>query len=189
MNTPVFRNLVLNKKTAVLSLIIVFVACSPYLFKVFTVRKHPPETKLTQEESICEAVYRYQFENNVSGQRKNAKIYFLSLGPLEKPRDPSNELISRFRDHKPPVKKVSQCTFSPTEGVRDKNTGEQGLIFGITKVKWISATNVEVEGGYYEAGLSSSGNIYLVVLKNNKWVVVADRMLWISQLLCDVTIV
>jgi hypothetical protein len=200
MNTPVISlsNRILKSKAAILSLVIVFAACGAFLFKTISARTDssagapapaPIDSaakKLVQEEHIREAVFRYQFENNVSGQQKSAKAYFLSLGAAGKPSDPSNELLARFINHNPPVKKVSQCTFSVSEGVKDRSTGERGLVFMITKINWISSTSVEVEGGYYEAGLSGSANRYLVKFKNGKWVVTEDTMLWISWLLRDV---
>ena len=48
------------------------------------------------------------------------------------------------------------------------------------RIKRVSDTKVEVSGGYYEAGLSSSGNTYIVELKEGKWVVTGDTMHWIS---------
>ncbi|MDP2211423.1 MAG: hypothetical protein Q8J63_06790 [Candidatus Aquicultor sp.] len=115
MNTPIIpsRNRILSKKAAIISLIIVIAACSLFLFKVISVPTvtsvktpapvpiDPATKKLAQEESIREAVYRHQFENNASGQRKSAKAYFLSLGTVEKPSDPSDELMGRFKNHKP----------------------------------------------------------------------------------------
>ena len=46
------------------------------------------------------------------------------------------------------------------QGCLGQKTGEQGLIFRVTSIKCISDTEVEAKGGYYEAGLSASGNIY-----------------------------
>jgi hypothetical protein len=88
--------------------------------------------------------------------------------------------MKRFQERQPPVKKVSQCTASAGEGVKDNETGERGLIFRVGAIDWLSRDEVEVEGGYYEAGLSASGNIYSVVREGTRWVVKADRMLWIS---------
>lgn len=135
--------------------------------------------KSTPEDDIRETVFRYQFQHNVSGQQQNAKVYFLSIGTLSGSRDPSDEFMKRFQGHKPPVKKVSQAIAS-VEGVIDKDTGERGLIFRVTRIEWKSEVEVEVEGGYFESGLSASGNIYLVRQEGEKWVVKEDRMLWIS---------
>lgn len=104
-----------------------------------------------------------------------AKVYFLSFG---KDKEPSDEFITRFKDHKPPVKKRSQ-SMGQAE-VIDKETGERGLIFRAVSIKVIDANTVEVGGGYYEAGLSASGNVYTVERNDGKWIVTKDQMLWIS---------
>ena len=127
------------------------------------------------EDDIREAVFRYQFKHNASGQQQNAKAYFLSLG---KDKDPSDLFMVRFKDHKPPVKKRSQATGKFE--VIDKKTGKSGIIFVVSTIKRARGDKVLVDGGYYEAGLSSSGNVYTVERKNNKWVVTKDQMLWIS---------
>ena len=132
--------------------------------------------KLTDEENIREVVFRYQFGHNSSGQQQRAKIYFLSLNEN---RSPGNGFMSRFRGHKPPVKKVSAASVS-ARGVVDKKTGRQGLVFRITGIKWLGETEVEVEGGYFESGHSASTNVYKVSRENGNWVVKEDRLQEIS---------
>jgi hypothetical protein len=127
------------------------------------------------EDDIREAVFRYQFKHNASGQQQNTKVYFLSVG---KNKDPSDAFMARFRNHKPPVKKRSDATGKFE--VIDKKTGDRGLIFSAGTIKQLDNDKVIVDGGYYEAGLSSSGNAYTVERKDNKWVVTKDQMLWIS---------
>jgi hypothetical protein len=90
--------------------------------------------------------------------------------------------MRRFEGHTPVVKKVSEAIVSSSEvtGVKDKKTGQRGLIFNQRTIKWDENDHVEVEGGYYEAGLSASGNTYSVVKENNEWVVTKSEMHWIS---------
>jgi hypothetical protein len=147
---------------------------------------------VTIEDDIREAVFRYQFEHNASEQQQSAKAYFLSLsndllpgspmpGPIPaKGRDPDDAFVKRFQGHKPPVKKISQSTISPFEGVKDRETGEEGLIFWVTHIRWKKDTEVEVDGGYYEGGRSSSINLYRVVREGDRWVVKEDRLIAIS---------
>jgi hypothetical protein len=140
--------------------------------------------RLSQEDNIREAVFRYQFDHNASGQQKRATVYCLSVGEKhvgEKHTDPFDEFMKRFADHKPPVRKRSECDVDPLNGVIDKRTGKPGLVFRVTSITWISDTEVEVAGGYYEAGLSSSGNTYTVTRQHGKWKVSNDKMEWISQ--------
>lgn len=129
------------------------------------------------EDDVREAVFLFQFDHNASGLQQNAKVYFLSLGGGD--RDPSDEFMERFRGLKPPVKKVSECTASVT-GVKDKETGEHGLIFRVTSIKWVSDSEVEVEGGYHEASESASGNTYLLLREGERWFVKEHRMNWIK---------
>lgn len=56
----------------------------------------------------------------------------------------------------------------------------KALIFRVTSIKWKSDTEVDVSGGYYEAGLSASGNTYTVKKEKGKWKVTNDKMHWIS---------
>ncbi len=135
--------------------------------------------RLSQEDNIREAVFRYQFDHNASGQQKRATVYCLSVG--EKHTDPSDEFMKRFADHKPPVRKVSACQTDPYKGVIDKRTGTPGLVFRVTGIRWISDNEVEASGGYYEAGLSSSGNTYAGTKQHGTWKVSSDKMNWISQ--------
>lgn len=130
------------------------------------------------EADIREAVFHYQFKRNASGQQQRASAYFLIIG--EQDGNPSDEFIRRFASHSPPVKPASRCWSSMRRGVVDKDTGRSGLIFSVGSIKWINDTEVEVSGGYYEAGLSSSGNIYFVKRRGGKWEVTGDKMLWIS---------
>ena len=64
--------------------------------------------RLTQENDIREAVFRYQFNHNSSIQGKSAAVYCLSVG--EKNADPPDDLIRRFAAFKPPVRKASDWT-------------------------------------------------------------------------------
>jgi hypothetical protein len=142
-----------------------------------------PPSRPVQEEDIRETVFRYQFAHNASGLQQTAEFYCLSLGEVsdQDNLDPSDELMRRFQDHQPPVKKASQCDADMSQGVTDRATGQQqGLIFRVTSIKWINDAEVEVEGGYYEAGLSASGNVYRVVKESGRWIVKEDKMLWIS---------
>lgn len=113
---------------------------------------------------ICEALFRYQFKNNASGAQQNAEAYFLSIYEADPPKD----LMARFEKSIPHVKLGSEFKVG------------SGLKFRIRSVKMLDKNNVEIEGGYYEAGLSSSGNTYQLQKKNSKWQVISDKMKWIS---------
>jgi hypothetical protein len=135
-------------------------------------------TRLHEEDDVREAVFRYQFEHNSSGQQKRASVYCLSIGENT---DPSDEFIKRFANHSPPVRKISGCNVGPYDGVVDKLTHKLGLVFRVSSINWISGTEVEATGGYYEAGLSASGDTYTVRKRLGKWRVAKDKMNWISE--------
>jgi hypothetical protein len=135
---------------------------------------------LTVDDQVREAVFRHLFTHNASGMKDSAPVYFLSVGEADKPRDPSPELMARFAGHKPRVEPVSHARVSFDEGVRHRDTGEQGIIFRITSLKRVSENVVEAEGGYYVGNLSASGNVFRVERIAGVWVVTGDKMEWIA---------
>lgn len=164
----------------------------------FSFYKNPPARRV-QEDNIRETVLRYQFQHNGSGIQQNAGAYYISLydegvepaSPVkefalivhalvfDRPGVPSDGFIRRFRGHSPPVKKVSQCILE-INGIRDRKTGQRGLMLSVGRIKWINDQTVEVNGGYYEGGMSASGNTYRVVRREKTWVVVSDKLEWVS---------
>jgi hypothetical protein len=127
-------------------------------------------------DAIYEVSFRYMFSNNASGQQKSAGVYCLAVGG----EDPAAEFLARFAGFHPPIRKASDCTASIEEGVLEKATGVRGLQFRIDEIRNKTSTTAEVIGGYYEGGLSSSGNVYFLEKKDGLWVVVRDVMEWIS---------
>ena len=125
--------------------------------------------RITAEDDVREAVFRHLFQHNASGLQKNAKAYFLNV---EKGADPADVFLNRFTGHAPPVKKASQSRRGARSSqVEDKETGAPGLVFSITRITWLSDTEAEVHGGYYEANLSASFGSYRVKKINGKWIV------------------
>jgi len=150
------------------------------LFVFASVGLSADDARKSQEDDIRESVFRWQFEHNASEQQENARVYFLEIGKKE--GDPSDEFIKRFAGNKLPVRKRSECSVNMgrSVGVLDKKTGEKGLILSVRSIEWKSDTEVDVKGGYYEHGLSASGNTYTLKKVNGKWKVTNDKMNWIS---------
>ncbi len=150
------------------------------------------DSREAEEAAILEAVFRYQYEHNSSGAQSNVDFYFLSFGSIGENEDPSLAFMARFEGHSPKVEPVSLSitsaqstasilsTASAVSGVSHEEHGGRGLIFRIEHIRWIDGHTVEVDGGYYEARRSSSGNTYKVERRRGRWVVTDDRMLWIS---------
>jgi hypothetical protein len=114
--------------------------------------------------SIYEAVFRHQFESNSSGMKSAAPAYFLSI----EGRDPPADLLNRFAGNQPPVRPGSEYQMG------------LGLLFHVDGIREIDPATIEVDGGYHEAELSSSGNTYRVQRRGGSWIVISDEMHWIS---------
>ncbi len=123
------------------------------------------------------ALANFIIENNASGGQQNVEYYFLKIDG----GDPSEDFIARFADRKPAVLPASLAEASADKGVLHKETKERGLIFSIDKIEWVSDTEVKVSWGYYEAGLSASGNTATLKLEGKGWTVINDQMHWISK--------
>ena len=119
------------------------------------------------EADIAEAVFRYQFDHNASRIQKRAEKYCLSL-PGE--RMPDAEFLKRFEGNHPPAAAADQC---------ERKSG-RNLFFRVQKLDWRKDTEVWVRGGYWEANLSSSTEMFRVLNENGKWVVKGARMEMIS---------
>lgn len=115
-------------------------------------------------DDVFEALFRYQFYNNVSAEQQQAETYFLTI----KNRNPPSEFLKRFSGHTPPVKNGSEFGIG------------KGLKFRIDGWEWISDDKINVIGGYYEDVLSSSGSCYFLFRKDGKWVVEKADMYMIS---------
>jgi len=135
------------------------------------------KAKEAEEADIKETVFRYLFKHNHSGGQQHVDAFYLYF-PDSTHRDPDDAFMVRFKGHHPPVKKVSQCIHS--DRIKDRDSGKEGLLFGIDRIKWINPNQVEVEGGYYEGSLSAAGYLYTVLKKRGRWVVTKDKTLWIS---------
>ncbi len=88
--------------------------------------------------------------------------------------------MERFADHFPTVVPVSECSADIELGVSRGPVSGRGLIFTVGDITWVSATEIEVAGGYYEGGLSASGNVYRLKRAEGVWKVIEDKMEWIS---------
>ena len=146
---------------------------------------------------VSEAFFRYEFEN-----KKDAKkdIFFIEI----QGKDPPRELLRRFKDHAPPVKKASSNTYSdepPTLHInlpdpvdekdrrelerikRDNNRAireyKYWIKFWITDYKWSGDNKVVVHGGLYMGPLGIEKGYYTLEKINGKWRVVEYRAgLW-----------
>jgi hypothetical protein len=136
--------------------------------------------QISEEDDIREAVFLYQFDHNASGLQKHAHAYCIFVTINDRRVDPSNGFLKRFAHHKPPVRKGSACHWTSGVAVYDRG-GRPALIFTISKINWVSGTEVTVEGGYEEGNVSSSAESYAVNRQSGKWVVTEGPTMVISQ--------
>ena len=137
----------------------------------------PPGVTDADADDVREATFRHMFKKNASGQKQTAHVFCIDL---ENDTSAPAAFVARFRDVKIPVKPGSACNASTPLGVVDRSNGAQGLQFRIDGITFADAEHARVEGGYYEASLSASGNTYTLEKKNGKWIVTKDVMHWIS---------
>jgi hypothetical protein len=117
------------------------------------------------------------FKKNASGMQQSAGVYCLEF---ENKADPPAAFMARFAHDPKSVVAGSHCSLSASSGVVEKTTKARGLAFRIDAVKYTDKDHATVDGGYYEAGLSASGNVYTLERQKGAWVVTKDQMTWIS---------
>jgi len=129
------------------------------------------------DDDVREATFRWMFKKNASGMQLGAKVFCIHF---EKGADPPPAFVARFASNKIPVVAGSGCTEDARTGVTQRSTGAHGLAFRIDSIKLTDADHATVTGGYYEAGLSASGNVYTLERVAGAWTVTKDEMTWIS---------
>ncbi|HEY1587327.1 MAG TPA: hypothetical protein VGH63_16640, partial [Polyangia bacterium] len=127
-------------------------------------------------DGLREAAFRYMFVHNSSGLQQHAHVYCITIDDA----DPSTPFLARLHDIKPAVKARSACVTNRERGVADKASNERGLVFRVDAITPVDADHARIVGGYYEGGLSASGNTYSAERQNGAWVVIGDVMDWES---------
>lgn len=137
------------------------------------------------EDNVREVAFKSLIYETAAAQ-EGYRVYFLSIGLTWTDdnhftyKDPSDELMKRFAGRTPPVKEVSQSRKGERGGVLDKSTGQRGVIFTVTDLKWISDQEAEVTCSVYKSGLNGFSDRYTLSRKNNQWRVTNKKMLSIS---------
>jgi hypothetical protein len=138
----------------------------------------PNINKAGEELKIRQAVLRYQFEHNASASHPAIFCIAISEGKTEV--DAPANLIRGLNDATHKVVKSSDCDGNEGNGVIERSSGKLALMLNIGPVKWLTPDEVVVDGGYYEASLSASGNTYRLKKVSGVWRVIKDEMNWIS---------
>jgi hypothetical protein len=192
------------KHGAFILMLVLFCNCSTSLTALRRDKQAVSMATQREIDDVREAVFRYQFEHNGSSLQQRAAAYYLEIETSDRKRtDASDDFMKRFAANKPPVRKRSQARVAMDEfekerkdqeilflfqfsqdfhdfGVIDRRSGLQGLIFYQGSFKRMTETKIEISGGYYETGQSSSGNTYTVEKQNGKWTVTKKILHWVS---------
>lgn len=138
----------------------------------------PHSNEADADLQVQQAVLRYQFESNAAAD--NYSIFCIAISKGEAEIDAPAKLIEGLNDAHHKVLKSSDCNPNDGHGVTERASGKPALMLRVAQVKWLAKDEALVDGGYYEAGLSASGNTYLLKKIDGTWRVVKDQMNWIS---------
>ncbi len=141
-----------------------------------------PLTPASSEYSeIAEALFRHLAQaapvNDPDSHGVNLvhKVYFLQLDS----GDPSPSFLSRLKDLDVPVEPLSAGVH--TDFYWYDKAGQRGAVFCIRNVKLVGHSKAEADGDTSPGGpLRGSGFTYFLARKAGKWVVVGEKIRWIS---------
>jgi hypothetical protein len=123
-------------------------------------------TRADQEDTIREAVFRYQFKSF----DLLVAYHFISVYG----KNPSAAMLQRLHGEQPPVLPVSDAEKlkKPMKLIQNRNDFKQGALFNQGQFKWISDTKADVDGGF-ECGdiCDEAAGVYHLSRQENKWVV------------------
>lgn len=115
-------------------------------------------------DDIRETVFRYQFG-------RPAPFYCIAL---DNKQDPSDELMRRFINHNPPVKKYSECrniSVDATAAVKDSR-----IYFAVHSISLKMGRKAEAEGSWARGPLFGETHRYLLRFEDGKWTVAEDKL-------------
>lgn len=135
----------------------------------------------TDDDAVRLAVYRYLVGHNASGGQTSVAFVCLEISQHDHASDPSPFIMTAMRGSRPQAVPGSACE-SSSSGVflKGDHAKGRGLVFRTEEVH-IDGDKATVTGGYFETGLSASGNVYtLERQRDGTWLVTSDEMQWIS---------
>jgi hypothetical protein len=105
------------------------------------VPSHPVVSRSAEEDRVAEALFRHLLQ-----EHQGLRVYFLSRDGA----DPSDDFMRRFQGERPLVKKNSLSVRGKYRSILDKESGAIAGIVSVGPVKWISDSEVEVGGAFYD---------------------------------------
>jgi hypothetical protein len=162
-----------NRLVAVSIALVLGLAALVWIYHRHSAERHEDITARTdwcrlEESCIVETVYKYQIQN--SEGHKPSSLFFLSVGERT---DPDREVVNRLVTGSYRVKPISQSVDQHTV-IRDKETGEVGVILTVAKITKVDNARVDVELSAYSGWGDVKGYTYHLVRGDNGWLV-TDR--------------
>ncbi|HEV7747807.1 MAG TPA: hypothetical protein VGO56_22595 [Pyrinomonadaceae bacterium] len=99
---------------------------------------------------------------------KPSDLFFLSV---KEHSDPNYEVVQRLASSSYRVKPISQSVDEHAV-IKDKDTGEPGVILTIGKVTWVDKTRVEVGLSAYSGFGDAKGYVYELARSENGWMII-----------------
>jgi hypothetical protein len=138
-----------------------------------------PKSDASSDLGLLEAVYRHQMGQNASSKPRFSPLYCLRHIVGGQVADPPPELLERFGGGPSKVLPASACQKAgDADGaiIVDPVSRLEGLILIIGDIRCDRPVRCTVEGGYYEANQSASGNTYTAERRAGRWIVTDDRL-------------
>ncbi len=147
----------------------------------------------SNDDELSDVVFRDLFVHNYSifalssGKADTSlKAYYIGFysafdtldHPIGNPRDPADDFMLRLSNMTPPVKKMSEAIRNISWGVKDKITGETGLIIYVGPIIQRSETSAELNGGWYFNGGDCGVIRYVLHKEEGRWWVFSAQPRW-----------
>jgi hypothetical protein len=102
---------------------------------------YPEVSRSAEEDRVAEVLFRHLLQ-----EHQGLRVYFLSRDGA----DPSDDFMRRFQGKKPLIKKKSLSVRGKYRNIHDKESGAIAGIVSVGPVKWISDSEVEIGGSFYD---------------------------------------
>ena len=124
----------------------------------------PVVSRSIEQDRVAEALFRHLVQ-----EHQGLRVYFLSRDGA----DPSDDFMQRFQGERPVIKKRSLSVRGKYRSILDKESGANAGIVSVGSVKWISDSEVEVGGGFYDGEIIECR--YRMARTNIGWIVISKE--------------
>jgi len=136
----------------------------------------PQRAALPDRYFVAEAALHYMFDQHSRyiGERDGRLCYVIKRGEFTEP------LLASFAGYTPTVTATTNLQISKDTGLAiDKATGKAVKSWTV-EVREIQGDSAIAYVSWYSSGLAAGGHTIYLKRKNNKWVVVSEKMDWVS---------